>query len=129
MKHVFLDDNYDQGHYLMHDLEQHPDCHVIYKDRLHQNAAFNAFFCSHIFRKIKRHFRMPFRRLAYKMILRPYCDEDTQTITMTTSWYCKKIVDFIKKHYPQVKLVLLIRDTVQDNTRRNKEFQIEKVKD
>lgn len=129
MKHVFLDDNYDQGHILMYDIENHPDCHVIFKDRLHHNAIVNAFFCSHIIGKIKRHIRMPFRRMAYKFILRPYCDEHTQSITMTTGWYCNKLVNFIKKHYPHVKMVLLIRDTVQDNTRRNKEFQIEKVKE
>ena len=54
MKYVFLDDHYDQGHFLMSDLENHQDCKVIYKDRLHQNAIINAFCCSHIIRKIKK---------------------------------------------------------------------------
>ena len=65
MKYVFLDDHYDQGHFLMSDLENHQDCKVIYKDRLHQNAIINAFCCSHIIRKIKKRLRMPFRERAY----------------------------------------------------------------
>lgn len=37
MKYVFLDDNYGIAKILMRDLELHPDCFVIYKDRIHDN--------------------------------------------------------------------------------------------
>lgn len=128
MRYVFLDDNYDIGHFLMNDLENQKDCHVIYKDRVHHNIIINAFCCSHIIRRINRWLKLPFKKLSYKIILHRYCDTNTKVIAMTSGWYCKKLVDYIKKTYPHAKLVLLLRDTVQSNTERNKEFQIEKVK-
>lgn len=128
MKYLFLDNNYELGHFLMHDLENHPECQVIYKDRLHHNIILNAFCLSHIVRRIKRYLRMPLRKGAYRIILHQYCDANTKVIAMTTAWYCQEIVDFIKMNYPHVKMVLLISDTVQNNTKRYKEFQIEKVK-
>ena len=63
------------------------------------------------------------------MVLEPFCDDSTQLVAMTTGWYFLDFIEFIKKKYPHVKLALLIRDTVEDNTKRNKEFQIEKVKE
>ena len=128
MKYVFLDDHYDQGHFLMSDLENHQDCKVIYKDRLHQNAIINAFCCSHIIRKIKKRLRMPFRERAYHAILHRYCDADTQAIFMTTGWYCDMLIGYIRMKYPHIRLVMLIRDTVKNNADRNKEFEIGKIK-
>jgi hypothetical protein len=113
----------------MRDLENHPDCRVIYKDRLHPNFFLNAFCLTHIIRRIKQLVRIPFRKKAYEMTLGPFCDANTQLIAMTTGWYCRDYIDFIRHNYPHVKLVLLIRDTVEDNTKRNKEFRIDKVKE
>jgi hypothetical protein len=72
---------------------------------------------------------MPLRETAYKLIFRQYCDANTQIIAMTTGWYCQELMDFLQKNYPHIKRVLLIRDTVQNNTERSREFEIEKVKE
>ena len=125
MKHVFLDDFYDQGHILMRDLENHADCYVIYRDRLRKNRIKNRILRSWKFKCVLDKLKKELWRIV---LFGKYCNDETQSITMITAWYSSELVSFFRCHYPKAKLVLIIRDTVNDNTLRNKQFDIEKAK-
>lgn len=128
MKYVFFDDNYDLGHVLMRDLELHPDCYVIYKDRIHNNRILSLVLLVLLSNRIKKIIKIPFKRLWFRMLFRIHFDKDMKVIAMTAGWYHNDWIDYVKTSYPNVKLVLLLRDTVQNKTKFNKEFKIEEAK-
>lgn len=128
MKYIFLDDNYDLGHILMRDLELHPDCHVIYKDRIHNNRFLSFVLLVLLANRIKKRIKIPFKRLWFRMLFRIHFDKDTKVIAMTAGWYHNDWINYLKASYPNAKLVLLLRDTVRSKTEFNIEFKIEEAK-
>ena len=128
MKYVFLDDNYGIAHILMRDLEHHPDCYVVYKDRVH-NSRLLSFLCQLLLcTRIKNRFKIPFKRLWYRLLFRIHYNKDVKVIAMTCGWYHNDWIQYLKTTYPEAKLVLVIRDTVQSKEKLNKEFKIEEAK-
>ena len=128
MKHVFLDDNYDQGHFIMLDIEKRDDCAVMYPDRIHNNRLFNRLYCHFTYGKLKNRLFNPEKKLFWRVFFYNKISSDTQTLAMTTSWYNKRFLQILKELYPHVKLVLILRDTVLSNTKRNDQFNIEEAK-
>lgn len=128
MKYVFLDDNYDLGHVLMRDLELHPDCCLIYKDRIHNNRFLSFILLVLLANRIKKRIKIPFKRLWFRLLFRIHFDKDVKVIAMTVGWYHNDWIDYLKASYPNAKLVLLLRDTVQSKTEFNIEFKIEEAK-
>jgi len=128
MKYVFLDDNYGVAHILMRDLEVHPDCYVIYKDRTQNNCILSFILWVLLSVRIRKWVRIPFKRLWFRMLFRIRFNKGTKVIAMTAGWYHYDWIDYVKASYPNAKLVLLLRDTVQNKTEFNKEFKIEEAK-
>lgn len=128
MKYVFLDDNCGIAKILMRDLELHPDCFVIYKDRIHDNRFLSFVLLVLLSARIKKWINIPFKRLWFWLLFRIHFDKDTEVITMTAGWYHNDWINYVKSTYPQAKLVLLLRDTVRSKTAFNKEFKIEEAK-
>ena len=58
MKYVFLDDNYGIAKILMRDLELHPDCFVIYKDRIHDNRFLSYILLILLSARIKKRIKI-----------------------------------------------------------------------
>lgn len=128
MKYIFLDDNYGVAQILMRDLEKHPDCYVVYKDRIH-NSRILSFFCLILMcTRIKNRFRIPFKRFWFWLLFKIHFNEDTKVITMTAGWYHNEWINYVRTTYPNAKLVLLLRDTVLSKEKLNKEFKIEEAK-
>lgn len=128
MKYIFLDDNYGIGHILMRDLELHPDCYVIYKNRIHNNRILSFVLLVLLSARVRRIIKIPFKKLWFQLLFRIHFDKDTKVIAMTAGWYHNDWIDYIKASYPNAKLVLLLRDTVQNKTAFNKELKIEEAK-
>lgn len=128
MKYVFLDDNYGIAQILMRDLELHPDCVVIYKDRIRDNRFLSYILLVLLSARIRKWINIPFKRLWFEMLFRIHIDNDTKVIAMTAGWYHSEFINYVKSTYPHAKLVLLLRDTVRSKTAFNKEFKIEEAK-
>ena len=128
MKYVFLDDNYGIAKILMRDLELHPDCFVIYKDRIHDNRFLSYILLILLSARIKKRIKIPFKRLWFWLLFRIHFDKDTKVIAMTAGWYHSEWINYVKSTYPHAKLVLLLRDTVRSKTVFNTEFNIEEAK-
>lgn len=128
MKYVFLDDNYGIAHILMRDLEHHPDCYVVYKDRIH-NSHILSFLCQLLLcTRIKNRFSIPFKQFWFRILFKIHHKDNIKVVAMTAGWYHNDWIQYLKTTYPKAKLVLLLRDTVQSKTAFNKEFKIEEAK-
>ena len=128
MKHVFLDDDYAQGHFIMLDIEKRDDCDIMYSDRIHNNRFLNRLYCHFLYGKPRNRYVNPERKLLWRMIFYNKISSDTQTVAITTFWYNKRFLQILKELYPHVKLVLILRDTVLSNIKRNDQFNIEEAK-
>lgn len=128
MKHVFFDEKYDEGRVLMHDLEIHEDCLVIYRDCICKNKFVNKLYQSLLHGRLKRRLGKPIMTLLWRLLFRLILGSDVQTISFSMRWYYKEWLDIVRTIYPQTKFVLILRDTVQSNTILIKEFHIEEAK-
>lgn len=129
MKHVFLDWWDNHGHILMSDLEKHRDCVVIYTNRLHDNMFINSVLYHVMYGRLRKLSAMINRKCMWRLMFNHHIDSETRTIALTTSWYDKEFLYYLKNSYPRAKLILIMRDTVLDNTKRNRQFIIEEAKE
>ncbi len=127
-QYVFLDYAYDFGHSLMGDLENHPNCKVIYADRLLQGRISKFVHRVLYSKKLNRIFKIPFKLLWLKLLYSQHFNKHTKVIAMSINWYNIEWIDFLKSAYPNAKLVLLLRDTVKRNNVCVKDFNIDKAK-
>ena len=128
MKYIFFDDDYGISEILMRNLEHHPDCYVVYRDRIHNSYILN-FICRILFStRVNNRFYIPLKRFWYWLLFKIHHKKDTKVVTMTVSWYHNDWIQYIKTTYPEAKLVLVIRDTVLSKEKSNKRFKIEEAK-
>ena len=128
MKYVFLDENYDQGHILMQDLESHEDCVVIYRNHLLRNRFFNRLFLSLFYGRLNKILPKSLKKQLTKIVFHSIINPGVQILSLTIRWYNKEMLDIFKGLCPQAKFVLIMRDTVLRNTTCIKDFYIEEAK-
>lgn len=127
MQYVFLDDNYQTGHILMSDIENKDNVSVIYKDRLFDHHTLNNFCRFYISKKVKKFIKLPGRLFWYRNIFKKFDRDKSICIVMISAWYDADFLKWIKTYYKKCKLVMILRDTVESNEKRDRTFKIFKV--
>ena len=128
VKYIFLDDNYQTGHFLMKDIEPLEEVRVIYKDRMLKNPILNIFCRIYLSQKIKRYIKLPFKSFFYNMIIKNLSRNEKICFVLITAWYDIDLLLFLKRKYKNCFLALILRDTVQSNEKRGICFSIESAK-
>lgn len=128
MQYIFLEDNYQTGHMLMSDIENMKNVHIVYKDKLIKNILFNNICRLYISKKINRIIKLPGKMLWYKYILNKIIDRKRPVcIVMISAWYDPHFIEWLKKNYCELSLVMILRDTVASNEKRDEYFSISQV--
>lgn len=119
MKYIILDDNYQSGHILMKDIEEREDTVIIYKDKLADNRLQNMLYRIFLSQKIKKYIPFFINKYWYSRLFRNVCTDEKLCFVMITAWYNEQFVEWLKKRYQNASFVLIFRDTVASNLKRN----------
>lgn len=130
MQYIILDDNYDTGHVLMYDIEKKDNIKLIYKDRLEENRINNFIFRIVISQRMKKIRMKKIKNYIYNMIFSDIINiEPVICVVMISAWYDHDLLSWLQNNVRNLRLVLLLRDTVESNILRNPMFDIWRVKE
>lgn len=129
MHYVFLDDNYQTGHILMSDIENMDDVTVVYKDSLFKLKPLNFLGRLTISQRTKKLASKKIKDYIFKKIFSNIMALHSQVcVVMISAWYDPQLLSWLRNNIEKIKLVLILRDTVNSNEKRNPEFRIQEIK-
>lgn len=119
MKYIILDDNYQSAYILMKDIEHIDNVRIIYKDKLNKSSFKNVLYRLFLSQQTKKYCPFWLRKFWYAKLFKEIHRDENLCFVMITAWYDRDFIKWIRKKYDNASVVLIFRDTVQSNLKRN----------
>lgn len=117
--------------YTMAEIRDFSNVKIINKSTVFSNAVLNIISKIYLSTKLNNKINLPLKKIIYKKIFRNITFVDNSKplcIVLTTPWYDKQLIDFVKNHFQKPKLILRCADTVKHQLQSNKQMSINIMK-
>lgn len=126
--YLFLVSDY-MAEYTMRELDSLDCAEKLNKSHLSENKLVDFIFRAYLSVGANRLFSLPFKKFIYNCIFKTAFKENKPLcIVIAPPWYDKQLIKYLKKKYPDCKLIIHFHDTVSNSLKRNRRLSLDIVK-
>ncbi len=112
--------------YTLNDIKNNKNVRIINKAKLPLKRILALACKLHLSLKVNRSFDLPLKKLWYLILLNK--STERSVFVISPSWYNKQLVSYIRKHFPNSKIVLFFHDIVAKDLKYNKQLRMTEAK-